>query len=75
MASPNPEQVFSEAQQEWIRQLVEANRPPTSSTPATLEATSSSQDLPTSTTTAVTTSSAAGNLGKGIRSQYVLVVP
>ena len=64
MASPEPE-VFSGAQQEWIRQLIEANRPPPPSTPTT--SSSTSQVLPTATTTATTTSttpSTAGNLGK-----------
>ena len=60
MTSQESEAVFSEAQQERIRQLIEANRPPPSSTTDT----SSSQVQPTMTTTAVTTSSPAGNLGK-----------
>jgi len=61
-------EVFSDAQQERIRQLIEANRPP----PSSSSATSSSQDLLTAMTATPMTLSTAGNLGKSTCSSLCL---
>ena len=61
-----PDPVFSPAQQEWIRQLIQANQPPPPPPPA-IENTASqlqSASLSSATTTTTATSGIPGNLGK-----------